>query len=49
MLRLSYQYHHLNNDAKKNAVKLYTGELLTQWLYNVDGTKFKHSTTVELF
>ena len=47
-MRTCYQYKNLSDKAKDNASKLYTDELLTQWLYNEDGTKFHHSKVVQL-
>jgi hypothetical protein len=48
MYRTSYPYNSLSETARKNAANLYPNELLTQWLYNIDGTKFESSTTIQL-
>lgn len=48
-MRIAYQYHHLTGEAKKRAEKENKGYLLTQFLYNKDGSIFENSTTVELF
>ena len=47
-MRTAYQYHHLSEEAKKVAAEENKGTLLTQWLYNGDGTRFKNSTEVQL-
>jgi hypothetical protein len=47
-MRTTYQYHHLSDKAKEVAAKQNEGTLLSQWLYNEDGTRFKSSTTVQL-
>jgi len=46
-MRIAYQFHHLSDEAKEYARKHSKG-LLTQWLYNIDGTKFISSTAVYL-
>lgn len=48
-MRIAYQYHHLTENAKRVAQRNNKGMLLTQFLYNADGTRFKVSTTVDLF
>ena len=48
-MRIAYQYHHLSEAAKQVAERENKGHLLTQYLYNADGTRFWHSTTVDLF
>ncbi len=48
-MRIAYQYHHLSEAAKAVAQRENVGHLLTQYLYNADGTRFEHSTTVNLF
>jgi hypothetical protein len=45
-MRIAYQFHHLNEEAQKLAATNNAGKLLTQFLYNVDGSNFKCSTTV---
>ena len=45
-MRVAYQFHHLSDTAKKVAEKQNKGTLLTQWLYNENGTKFQTSTVV---
>lgn len=45
-MRVAYQFHHLSDTAKEVAEKQNKGTLLTQWLYNEDGTKFQTSTVV---
>ena len=47
-MRTAYQYHHLSTEAKKVAAENNKGTLLSQWLYNKDGTRFENSTTVQL-
>lgn len=47
-MRTAYQYHHLSEVAKQVAQRENEGRLLTQYLYNIDGTRFEHSTTVNL-
>lgn len=48
-MRIAYQYHHLSEEAQKVAQRNNEGKLLTQFLYNADGTNFVISTTVNLF
>lgn len=48
-MRIAYHYHHLTENAKRVAQRNNKGMLLTQFLYNADGTRFEHSTTVDLF
>lgn len=47
-MRIAYQFHHLSDEAKKKAENDNKGHLLTQHLYNKDGSKFEHSTEVQL-
>ena len=47
-MRIAYQFHHLSDEAKKVAEKENKGTLLTQWLYNIDGTLFQISTAVDI-
>lgn len=47
-IRTAYQFHHLKGDAKKRAENENKGTLLTQWLYNYDGSLFETSTTVHM-
>lgn len=47
-MRTAYQFQHLSDEAKKIAEEQNKGTLLTQWLYNEDGTRFENSTTVQL-
>lgn len=47
-MRTAYQYHHLSDKSKEVAAKQNKGTLLTQWVYNEDGTKFETSTTIQL-
>ena len=47
-MRTAYQFHHLSEEAKKVARKQQKGTDLNQWLYNIDGTLFKSSTTIQL-
>jgi len=46
MMRKAFQFHHLTDEAKKVAENNNKGLLLTQFLYNKDGTNFDSSTTV---
>ena len=46
-MRTAYQYKHLSPKAQAVAQELMKGTLLTQWLYNEDGTQFE-TTTVQL-
>lgn len=48
-MRTAYQFHHLSDVAKLRAEKEQKGMLLTQFLYNEDGSKFEISTTVHLY
>ena len=45
IMREALQFHHLTDEAKKVAEKNNEGKLLTQFLYNKDGTNFECSTT----
>ena len=47
-MRTAYQFHNLDDNAKKIAADQNKGTLLTQWLYNADGTRFQSSSTVQL-
>jgi len=47
-MRVSYQFHNLSDKAKKVATDQNKGTLLTQWLYNEDGTRFISCTVVQL-
>ncbi|MFK5949505.1 MAG: hypothetical protein QM500_12135 [Methylococcales bacterium] len=47
-MRTAYQYHHLSAEAKEVAANNNKGKLLTQFLYNEDGTNFEISTPVYL-
>lgn len=53
-MRIAYQYHHLTEEAKKVALKVAQSVIEgveldhSQFLYNEDGSKFEHSTTVQL-
>lgn len=53
-MRIAYQYHHLTEEAKKVAQKVAQSVIEgikldpSQFLYNEDGSKFEHSTTVQL-
>jgi hypothetical protein len=47
-MRTAYKYQQLSDEAKKVAAEQNKGTLLTQWLYNEDGTRFECSTTVQL-
>lgn len=48
-MRIAYQFKHLSAEAKKVAEHENRGCLLTQFLYNENGTRFEISTTVNLF
>ena len=47
-MRTAYKYEQLGDEAKKVAAEQNEGTLLTQWLYNEDGTRFESSTTIQL-
>lgn len=47
-MRIAYRYEELSDEAKEVAQKEGEGTLLTQWLYNKDGTRFENSTTIQL-
>lgn len=47
-MRTAYQFHQLSDNAKIIATNQNKGTLLTQWLYNENGTRFKTSTVVNL-
>jgi hypothetical protein len=47
-MRTAFQFHQLGDEAKKVAEEQNKGTLLSQWLYNEDGTRFETSTTVQL-
>jgi len=40
-MRIAYQYHHLSDKAKKKAEHENKGKLLSQYLYNEDGSRYK--------
>jgi hypothetical protein len=44
--RTAYQFKDLSTEAKEVAKIEMKGTLLTQWLYNKDGTQFKNSTII---
>jgi len=46
--RTAYQYYQLSEEAKEVAKIEMKGTLLTQWLYNKDGTQFHCSETIQL-
>ena len=48
-MRMAYQWHHLSVKAKKKAEKENKGHLLSQYLYNKDGSRFENSTRVDLY
>lgn len=48
-MREAFQFHHLTDEAKKVAEKNNQGMLLTQFLYNKDGTNFEPSATVHAY
>jgi hypothetical protein len=47
-MRTAYQFHQLSETAKDFARKDKEGTDLYQWLYNLDGSQFVCSTTVQL-
>jgi hypothetical protein len=47
-MRIAYQFFNLSEESKEVAREKYKGTDLYQWLYNVNGTKFVISTTVNL-
>lgn len=47
-MRTAYQFFQLSEDAKNFARKDKEGTDLYQWLYNIDGSQFVISTTVNL-
>ena len=48
-MRIAYQFKHLSKDAQKVAERENKGFLLTQFLYNKNGSRFEISTSVNLF
>jgi len=48
-MRTAYQFHNLSEKAKENAKRKNKGHLLTQYLYNIDGSKFENSTTIKAY
>ncbi|WP_412464181.1 hypothetical protein [Flavobacterium mekongense] len=46
--RTAYQFKHLSKEAKEKAQKENENIDLNRLLYNIDGTRFKHSTTIQL-
>ncbi len=46
-MRIAYQYHHLSNEAQDVAKNNNKGMLLSQFLYNIDGTNFESSSKVD--
>lgn len=49
ILRTGFQYHHLNDAAKKKASKQNKSADLTELLYNEDGSRFIISTEVKAY